>query len=175
MLTLGVCGSDGAQDEIELTLSWKGKTATRLAESSWLSFDPLLPPSAENAAAATGWTLDVLGNPLDPMSVVFNGSRHFHAVHRGVCYEGPPNADRPVSFPRFAIETVDTPFVAPGDTAHLINFDNSLPNMDGGMHFNLHNNAGWDCSAPWWYGDDAFFRFRVRMDPHAAVRGECWA
>ena len=109
------------------------------------------------------------------MSAVFNGSRHFHAVHRGVCYEGPPNADRPVSFPRFAIETVDTPFVAPGDTAHLFNFNNSLPIMDGGMHFNLHNNAGWDCSAPWWYGDDAFFRFRVRMDPHAAVRGECWA
>ena len=76
-------------DEVELTLNWKGKTPTRyvqtspclpdlasedcrprvscvcassLAESSWLSFSPSLP-------TPTGWTLDVLGNPVDPLSV----------------------------------------------------------------------------------------------------------
>ena len=53
----------------------------RLAESSWLSFNPALPAAP---ASKGGWTMDVLGNPVDPSTVVFNGSRHFHAVHRGV-------------------------------------------------------------------------------------------
>lgn len=93
---------------------------------------------------------------MDPLSVAVNGSRHFHAVYRGVCYEN----DNYV----LAIETMDTPFVSPGDTDHMMNFDNSLPDLSGGMHFNLHNNVGWDCSAPWWSGDDAKFRFRLRLD-----------
>ena len=46
--------------------------------------------------------------------------------------------------------------------------------MYGGMHFNLHNNAGWDCSVPWWYGDDASFRFRVKLEPEATADGGCW-
>ena len=46
-----------ADDEVELTLSWTGKTPTRLAESSWLSFNPSLPkPATKN----DGWKLDVM-------------------------------------------------------------------------------------------------------------------
>ena len=128
--------------EVEFTLSWKGKTPTRLAESSWLSFTPVLP-------STKGWSLDVLGNPVDPLSVVFNGSRRFHAVHRGVYYESSANGSNLTT--SLAIDTLDAPLVAPGDTEHIINFDNTLPDMAGGMHFSLHNNVGWDCSAPWWY------------------------
>jgi hypothetical protein len=67
---------------VELALSWKNKTATRLAESSWLSFVPSM------AHPNTGYQLDVLGSSLDPLSVAFNGSRDFHAVHRrrGDCH-----------------------------------------------------------------------------------------
>jgi hypothetical protein len=209
------------EDTVELTLSWKNKTATRLAESTWLSFEPRVPqPNA-------GWRLDVMGHPVDPLSVVYNGSRHFHAVqyiglhdaprytldlytlhtlhtlythyihyshfkrhfarepdlvalfrvyvvhinlihttpkvHRGVCYDDAQHT-------RLAIDTLDTPFVAPGDTAHLIDFDNKLPDLNGGMHFNLHNNAGWDASGPWWCDQDAMFRFRIRLN---APQG-CW-
>ena len=62
--------------------------------------------------------MDVLGHPVDPLSVVYNGSRHFYAVHRGVCYDDATT--------RLAIETIDAPLVAPGDTAHLLDFDNGL-------------------------------------------------
>ena len=103
-----------------------------------------------------------MGNPVDPLTVAYNGSRHFHAVHRGVCYDDTEH--------RLAIDTLDTPFVAPGDTAHLVDYDNKLPDLGGGMHFNLHNNAGWDASAPWWTDEDAMFRFRIRLN---APMG-CW-
>ena len=156
--------------------------ASSLAESSWLSFSPSLP-------TPTGWTLDVLGNPVDPLSVVYNGSRHFHAcasssplhtpaastnlahasmhsVHRGVCYQSPSSS----AIRRgLVIESIDAPLVAPGDTDHIVDFDNELPQMEGGMHFNLHNNVGWDCSAPWWYAKDESFRFRLGLG-----REQCW-
>ena len=51
--------------------------------------------------------MDVLGSPVDPLSVVVNGSRHLHAVHRGVCYDD--TAARGSS--RLAIETLDAPLV----------------------------------------------------------------
>ena len=80
----------------------------------------------------------------------------------GVCYDD--------SRATLAIETVDAPLVAPGDTAHLVDFDNELPDLAGGFHFNLHNNVGWDASAPWWYGDDAAFRFKIAVNAPAG----CW-
>jgi hypothetical protein len=181
--TRGRAGA-GAVDVVEVSLSWKGKTPTRLAESSWLSFNPDTGPCRRNLEAAAaaapgggGWQLDVLGNPVDPSTVVFNGSRHFHAVHRGVCYEGaaaPSAVGAGAAFPRLTVQSLDTPFVAPGGTDKLIDFDNAMPDPEGGMHFNLHNNAGWDCSAPWWNGDDSFFRFRLKLQPQASQRGECW-
>ena len=146
----------GGSSAVELTLTWKNKTATRLAESSWLSFVPAVPQPEK------GWRLDVLGSPVDPLSVGYNGSRHLHAVHRGVCYDD--------SAVRLAIESIDVPLVAPGDAAHLIDFDNRLPDLEGGFHFNLHNNAGWDQSAPQWYGKDASFGFELKLN---APKG-CW-
>ena len=120
-------------------------------------------PTPNASETASNWRLDVLGHPVDPLSVVYNGSRHFHAVHRGVCYDDATT--------RLAIETVDAPLVAPGDTAHLIDFDNELPDLDGGWAFSLHNNAGWDASSPYWYDKDATFGFRVRINPH---KNGCW-
>ena len=192
---------DGESSTVELVLTWKDKTATRLAESSWLSFVPSVPRPTK------GWRLDVMGSAVDPLTVAYNGSRHLHAIHRGVCYDdtidrldrldnnaSASTAGAATPF-RLAIESLDVPLVAPGDTAHLIDFDNKLPDLAGGFHFNLHNNAGaftsnphhnlifryisdrlivhssgWDQSAPQWYGRDAAFRFRLNLD---APRG-CW-
>ena len=123
---------------------------------------------------AKGWRLDVLGSPVDPLSVAYNGSRHLHAIHRGVCYDDTLDGASPgiagATPVRLALESLDVPLVAPGDAAHLIDFDNQLPELAGGFHFNLHNNAGWDQSAPQWYGKDAAFRFRLNLN---APRG-CW-
>lgn len=173
-VTLATADETGGR-AVEVTLTWRNKTATRLAESSWLSFVPAVP------RPETGWRLDVLGTPVDPLSVAYNGSRHLHAIHRGVCYDdtvtsnndddddannGTTEAD-PI---RLALESLDAPLVAPGDTAHLLDFDNVLPDLSGGFHFNLHNNAGWDQSAPQWYGRDAAFRFRLNLNAPAG----CW-
>jgi hypothetical protein len=59
---------------VELTMSWKNKTATRLAESSWVSFVPSVPQPDK------GWRLDVLGSPVDPLSVVVNVSTLCYTV-----------------------------------------------------------------------------------------------
>jgi hypothetical protein len=82
-------------------------------------------------------------------------------VHRGVCYDD----TRSGGSRRLAITTVDAPLVSVGDTHHMMDFDNSQPYVAGGMHFNLHNNVGWDCSSPWWTDDDAQFGFRIDLSP----------
>ena len=88
-------------------------------------------------------------------------STHHGQVHRGVCYDD----TRVGGTRRLAIESVDAPLVSVGDTEHMMDFDNSQPDMKGGMHFNLHNNVGWDCSSPWWTDDDAQFTFRISLNP----------
>ena len=64
----GTTGNEASPGVVELTMSWKNKTATRLAESSWVSFVPSVPQPDK------GWRLDVLGSPVDPLSVVVNVS-----------------------------------------------------------------------------------------------------
>ena len=113
----------GAEHVVAISLSWTNKTATRLAESSWLSLAPAVPVPTTREDASN-WRMDVMGHPVDPLTTAYNGSRHFHAVHRGVCYEDGNT--------RLAIETIDAPLVAPGDTAHLLDFDNKLPDLKGG-------------------------------------------
>lgn len=44
----------------------------------------------------------------------------------------------------------------------MLTFDNSLPDMSGGMHFNIYNNL-WGTAFPQWYSDDAQFRFKVTL------------
>jgi hypothetical protein len=172
-ITLPVPTSDMGEDVVEVTLTWRNKTATRLAESSWLSFDPVV--GSGTKAGVTNWRLDVLGHPVDPLNVAFNGTRRYHAVHRGVCYDDTQDyqpvssdgaaADGAGAGRRLAIESLDTPFVAPGDIEHLLNFDNKLPELEHGFHYNLHNNAAWDGSSPWWCDQDGVFRFRLRLNP----------
>ena len=78
-VTLLPRNSGGSTGAVELTTSWKNKTATRLAESSWMSFVPSVPYPQK------GWRLDVLGSPVDPLSVVINVS-HSTAVFLPTCF-----------------------------------------------------------------------------------------
>lgn len=96
---------------VQVALSWVNKTATRLAESSWLSFSPAL----EAGADMRGWAFDVLGFPVSPLEVVDMGTRHIHAVWDGTRYDGRASGGAFVN-----IRTWDTPLVAPGDTDHLL-------------------------------------------------------
>jgi hypothetical protein len=131
---------------IAVSLQWFGKDANRLPEASWFGCGL----KVDNANL---WTMDKLGADVSPLSVVYDGNRNLHAVGQGVSYSG---ADG------FAvIETKDAALVAPGQK-RLLQFDNTFVSLDQGWHFNLHNNI-WGTNFPMWYGEDAKFRFELKL------------
>jgi hypothetical protein len=168
-----------AQDQQDQLVLWVevqqlNKTATRLAEASFMSFTPLVPkPNAVRTAisgkAADGWAMDVLGSPVSPLTVAANGTRHLHAVWDGVSYD---DAEHNVSV---AIRTLDAPLVCPGDAEHMLRYvDGTQPDMRGGWHFNLHNNH-WAVAFPVWYPfakDSSDANQRVRFEVRLSA-GKC--
>lgn len=136
----------GQQPIIDIRLQWFGKPASRLPEAIWFSFQP----KAEDRA---GWRLDKMDASISPLGVVRNGNRKLHAVGKGVHYRAGEH--------QFAIETLDTPLVAPGEPS-LLEFENESPPLENGMHFNLYNNV-WGTNFPMWYDEDALFRFRLKF------------
>ncbi len=135
-----------ADDDLQVTLSWFGKHATRLPEASWFSF---IPP-VENGQ---GWQIEKLGEWLSPLSVVSGGNRNVHAIGQSLRYRGPEG--------RMSIQSLDAPLVAPG-APRVLQFDRTFVPLEGGMHFLLHNNL-WGSNFPLWYDENATFRFVVRM------------
>jgi hypothetical protein len=82
---------------------------------------------------------------------VDSGNRHMHAISdRIYCNDG----DATISF-----LTLDAPLVALGRQSPL-NFSRSEPNLGGGIHFNLFNNA-WGTNYIMWFGEDMRFRFVI--------------
>ena len=51
-----------------VTVTWINKTTTRLAEASWVSFDPVV------AEPGTGWAISSLDTTVDPTDVVQHGA-----------------------------------------------------------------------------------------------------
>jgi hypothetical protein len=127
---------------IHMNLSWLEKSATRLPEALWLSFNPLV-------SAQGNWTFDKSGEEISPFEVVTSGSRHLHAVSAGFRYK---DAGR-----SFFVETLDAPVIALGEKSPL-NFSKSQPDLSGGVHCNLFNNA-WGTNYIMWFGEDMRFRF----------------
>lgn len=144
-LTLEVSVSDLAP-AVTLKLQTFKKNACRLPEAMWFSFCPVV-------LAEGTWTLDKMGEAIDPRRVVRNGNRKLHAVTQGVRY-----ADAKSSF---VVDTLDAALVAPGEPS-LLDFNNRLPNLRRGMHFNLYNNV-WGTNFPMWYADDMLFRFVMHV------------
>eukprot|EP00123_Amoebidium_parasiticum_P014197 comp22389_c1_seq1/m.33398 comp22389_c1_seq1/g.33398 ORF comp22389_c1_seq1/g.33398 comp22389_c1_seq1/m.33398 type:complete len:521 (-) comp22389_c1_seq1:16-1578(-) len=132
---------------VDLSLAWFDKTATRLAEATWLSFVP----SLEGARVS----VDVLGHMVDPLRVVDMGTQKLHGTWGGVAWHD----DRPVMH----VESLDAALVSPGQIGQLLRFDNNQrPDPRLGMHYVLHNNL-WGTAFPQWYGDDALFRFKIHL------------
>ena len=134
------------ESAVDIVLQWFDKSACRLPEAMWLSFTP-------RVAQPGGWRMDKMGSRVSPLDVISHGNRNLHAVQDGVSYRGEDGELR--------IETLDAPLVAPG-AARLLHFDDSLPDLSGGMHFNLLNNI-WGTNFPMWYEGDAKFRFRLSV------------
>ena len=148
-----------SSSNIYVELEWFNKTATRLPESLWIEFNPILPVTSNTC---NQWKIDVLDYDVDPSKIVDYGSRRLHAIgHKGVrFYE--QNSDSPA----FTLYSYDAPLLSIGSADYLLNFDNSIPNCQGidgnGLFINLHNNL-WNTAFPIYYEQDAKFRFKIEF------------
>jgi hypothetical protein len=129
------------EKEFQAALQWFNKPACRIPEASWFSFIP--------AIQSGTWILDKMDQPVDFRDVVKNGNRKLHAIQTGVRLT--KNSDE------CTIRSLDAPLVAP-DERTLLNFDNRLPQADGGVHFCLHNNV-WGTNFRMWFDEDMKYRF----------------
>lgn len=135
-----------ADSSIALEVQWFDKPACRLPEAFWLTFQP--------ATTDFGaWAIRKLGGEIDPTDVINNGARTLHGFNERVSYREP-------AF-KLDIRALDAVLVAPGKPS-LLNFHNQLPDMTGGVHFNLFNNI-WGTNFPMWFEEDAHFRFSLEF------------
>lgn len=136
-----------SQPVMEVVVQWFDKPANRMPEAVWFAFQPPV-------AVPDAWRMEKMGQWVSPLEVVRNGNRNLHAIDRGVRYEERDG--------RLLVESLDAPLVAPG-MPRLLQFDRTQPPLELGMHFNLFNNV-FPTNFPLWYGEDARFRFVVRME-----------
>ncbi len=134
-----------AEPVIYLDFSWFQKPATRMPEALWLTFNP-------EVRDQQGWIMDKSGEPVSPFDVVAGGSRHLHAVSTGFSYRDHDHS--------FSVETLDAPLIALGEKSPL-NFSRAQPDLSGGIHCNLFNNA-WGTNYIMWFAEDMRFRFLLR-------------
>ncbi len=99
------------------------------------------------------WRLHKLGRWVSPLEVVAGGNRNLHGIDTGAHYHGPEGT--------LAIDSLDAALLAPG-RPRLLEFDQSPPNLAGGLHLNLYNNI-WGTNFPMWYDQDATFRFTLHF------------
>ena len=100
--------------------------------------------------------IDKLGEWISPLEVLENGSRSLHGVGKGAKYSF-SDAD-------ILLETLDAPLLALGQ-ATLLRFENQLPDLSQGLHFNLYNNV-WGTNFPMWFEGSAQFRFNLSLEDH---------
>jgi hypothetical protein len=134
-----------AEPVIHLNFYWFQKRATRLPEALWLTFDPIV-------SNQKGWTMDKSGEQISPFDVVSAGNRHMHSVSTGFSHAGEKES--------IVIETLDSPVIALGEKSPL-NFSTSQPDLAGGIHCNLFNNA-WGTNYIMWFQENMRFRFVLR-------------
>ncbi len=127
---------------IEASFYWFDKPATRLPEALWLTFHPAV-------SSQRGWYLDKVGDRISPWDVLEGGGRHMHAVSKGFGFEGPEGS--------FFVETIDAPVVAVSGRSPL-NFSLAQPDLSGGLHSCLLNNA-WGTNYVMWYQENMRLRF----------------
>ncbi len=134
-----------ASPVVEVNFYWFQKRATRMPEALWLSFNPIVSDPKQ-------WMLDKSGEQVSPFDVVTAGNRHMHALDKGFSYREGGSS--------FVVETIDAPVIALGDKSPL-NFSVSQPDLAGGIHCNLFNNA-WGTNYIMWFAEDMRFRFLLR-------------
>ena len=94
-----------------------------------------------------------MGRMISPLFVVKNGNRNMHAVDGGIFYDGVDGTIK--------IETLDAPFISPGQP-RLLQFDNTFAPLECGFHVNLHNNL-FGTDSPQWFEGNVSFRFKMTV------------
>jgi hypothetical protein len=130
--------------QLTLDFQWFNKKATRMPEALWLSFVPRLQD-------APCLAMDKLGQEVRADEVISKGSRNLHAVDR--------YAELRDSSGRFRVASTEAFLVSPG-RLELLNFDDKLPDVTGGLHWCLCNNT-WGTNFVMWYDEDMRFRFSI--------------
>jgi hypothetical protein len=131
---------------LNLDLNWFGKRANRMPEALWLTFRP-------EAAEAERWRLSKLEQTVSPLEVVSGGNRHMHAVTGPLSYKDERRS--------LSIESLDAPVVSLGELSPIY-FSRDQPDLTKGFHYSLFNN-GWGTNYIQWFGEDARFRFRLKL------------
>lgn len=127
--------------EIQVELSWFGKSKNRIPEAVWFSFHPMLPLSKIY--------VDKMGSKVDVQDVVTNGARTIHGVTEGVSLESEQR--------KLNISSMDAPLVQFNER-NLLAFKNERTDPALGVHFCLLNTL-WGTNYPQWFGEDMKFRF----------------
>jgi hypothetical protein len=130
---------------IDLRLTTMGKAVNRMPEAMWLTFQPM-------ATVKDGWSVEKVGQDVAVTDVLAGGGRAMHAVSERVRYQDEGGV--------FELATTDAPVVAMGRRSPL-NYSKELPEMGGGVHVSLFNNA-WGTNYPQWCGGDWRYRFVMR-------------
>jgi hypothetical protein len=131
---------------LDMNLSWFGKRANRMPEALWLTFQP-------EAGEQTRWQLSKLEQIVSPFEVVTGGNRHMHALTGPLSYKDAKRS--------FSIESLDAAVVSLGEMSPIY-FSNDQPDLSKGFHYSLFNN-GWGTNYVQWFGEDARFRFRLKL------------
>ena len=134
--------------ELEIRVKWFGKKLMRQVHAMWLSMVP--------AQKKQSYVFTKMGEPVAPTDVVSRGARTLHAVENVI-----------VDY-NVLIDNLDAPLVAPGQMS-LLDFHDRLPEMKGGLHFNLYNNA-WGTNFPMCFKDDMTFRFIIKRRQKSKTR-----
>ena len=131
---------------LNIHLSWFGKRANRMPEALWLTFQP-------EAGEQKRWQLSKLEQGVSPFDVVSGGNRHMHAITGPLSYR---NEKRSLS-----IESLDAAVISLGEMSPIY-FSKDQPDLSNGLHYSLFNN-GWGTNYVQWFGEDARFRFRLKL------------
>jgi len=134
-----------SDDTMELSCSWKDKTATRLPEAIWLSMG--------FAVDKALWRMRKLGSLLDYTKTQSGGNHRLHAVEE-------------IVHPALSVTPIDSMLVSLG-TRYLGKYANYPASYTNTYHWNLYNNI-WGTNFPVWYEEDATFRFRLAFRGAAA-------
>ena len=167
MISVAVAGTTISWDVVQVD-----KTATRLPESSFFSFVPKVNPE--------GWRLSVLGSEMDPTDVlakpspdskmedaVYGGSPHLRGV-QAASWAGATGAlgnNAGKGGASFVLSSLDVPVLSTGIASPFVSPRNEVPDMLGGVHYNIFQNI-WNTNYVLWYpydGVDKHIRSRFEL------------